>query len=519
MKNRQTSIQTQIFIWVGFVVLLVVITNLIFNNFIMKDIYINNQKGQLKEIYGALYSRELTSDDLQKIYKECSIKNITLFITDSSFRPILYNYDNYGEDAKEDIVNHIKNFNDFDKDKIKGSLKFKDMEVLENSGVYSIVRVKDNQSNLEYLELRSSLNGQNILIRVSVDSIVESVDIFNTFTSFSLLIGLAFGLLFSFYLSRKFSIPLKKLLDISQEMINLNFNTKYDGEVNKEIDNLGNNFNQLSDKLKLSLLTLRKTNKKLEDTNTQLEDTNKQLEDANSQLEIDLKEKEKLNQTMKDFIGNVSHELKTPISLIQGYAEALQEGLADDKETMDYYTNIIIDESQRMNRLVKQLIDLTQLESGNFMDISTFDICEIIKEIVDSYEIKSKESGAHLELNLSNDEILVKADEFKIEQVIINYITNAFNHLDFDKNIRVNVFEKDDKVMVEVFNNGHNIPEEDIENVWLKFYKVDKAHTRSYGGSGIGLSIVKAIMESLNQEYGVRNEKDGVTFYFSLAKA
>ena len=108
------------------------------------------------------------------------------------------------------------------------------------------------------------------------------------------------------------------------------------------------------------------------------------------------------------------------------------------------------------------------------------------------------------------------ADEFKIEEVITNYLNNAMNHLDGERQITISIFREGDQVRITVFNTGQHIPEEDLDNLWTKFYKVDKARTREYGGSGIGLSIVKAIMNSLQQEYGVQNYENGVEFWFEL---
>jgi len=219
-----------------------------------------------------------------------------------------------------------------------------------------------------------------------------------------------------------------------------------------------------------------------------------------------------------EFIGNVSHELKTPIALIQGYAEGLKEGISDDPESRAFYCEVIMDEANKMNQLVKNLLTLNQLEFGE--DEVTFerlDIVELIRGILQSNEILIQQKQAEVRFQ-AEQPVYVWADEFKVEQVVRNYLSNALNHLDNERiiDIRLTVREEAEKVRVSVFNTGAQIPQEDKEQIWNKFYKVDKARTREYGGHGIGLSIVRAIMESFHQEYGVDNYENGVAFWFEL---
>lgn len=217
-----------------------------------------------------------------------------------------------------------------------------------------------------------------------------------------------------------------------------------------------------------------------------------------------------------EFLGNVSHELKTPIALIQGYAEGLKEGVSDDPESREFYCDVIMDEASKMNLMVKNLLTLNQLEFGNDeVTFERFDVSKLIQGVIQSCEILIQQADAKIDF-IGESPVYVWADEFKTEQVIRNYLTNAIHHVDNERRIEVRVLSKDDIVRVTVFNSGHPIPQEDLAKLWDKFYKVDKAHTREYGGNGIGLSIVKAIMESFHQKYGVRNFDNGVEFWFEL---
>ena len=218
----------------------------------------------------------------------------------------------------------------------------------------------------------------------------------------------------------------------------------------------------------------------------------------------------------KEFLSNVSHELKTPIALIQGYAEGLTEGMAEDEDSRNYYCEVIMDEAGKMNKMVKQLLTLTALEFGNDMPVmERFDIAALIHGILSSAGILLQQKEARVVFD-QEEPVWVWADEFKIEEVITNYLNNAMNHLEGERRIEIRLERKEKEVRITVFNTGRHIPEEDLGNLWTKFYKVDKARTREYGGSGIGLSIVKAIMDSHNKSCGVENVNGGVEFWFTV---
>ena len=219
----------------------------------------------------------------------------------------------------------------------------------------------------------------------------------------------------------------------------------------------------------------------------------------------------------KEFLSNVSHELKTPIALIQGYAEGLKECINDDPESREFYCEVIMDESSKMNQMVKKLLTLNQLEFGNdVVTMERFDLVSLVKGVIQSASILAQQKEAKLLFN-EEEPVYVWADEFKVEEVVTNYISNALNHLEGDKVIDVKlIHEPGNVIRTTVFNTGKPIPEEDLDKIWIKFYKVDKARTREYGGSGIGLSIVKAIMDSFHQKCGVKNYDNGVEFWFEL---
>lgn len=373
------------------------------------------------------------------------------------------------------------------------------MEVLYSNKQYQLLKKTDTRLDSEYLVLVGVLeNGDMVLMRTAVESIRESAAISNRFLLFAGAAAIVASILVAFFTTRHITKPLQQLTDISKRMVDLDFNAKYESDQSNsyEVEELGNHINRLSENL---------------------ERTISELKTANVELQDDIEKKIQIDEMRKEFLSNVSHELKTPLALIQGYAEGLQECINDDAESREFYCEVIIDEADKMNRMVKKLLTLNQLEFGNDKVImERFDMTELIRGVANSTRILMEQKGIRLELE-NSEEAWVWGDEFKVEEVITNYMSNAINHADGEKLIRVFYTRSEDKLRVSVFNTGQPIPEEDIEKIWVKFYKVDKARTREYGGSGIGLSIVKAIMDSFHQRCGVINHEDGVEFWMELA--
>lgn len=371
-------------------------------------------------------------------------------------------------------------------------------ETLESNDDYVIERQTDNRMESEYLALWGKLDdGSVIYMKTALESIRESAQITNTFFKYIGLIAAAISIAVIIVVSKSISKPILELSTLSRKMSDLDFEAKYypDRHTTWEIDALGNSMNELS---------------------TTLEQTISELKSANNELQQDIEKKEQIDEMRKEFLSNVSHELKTPLALIQGYAEGLQECINDDPESRNFYCDVIMDETDKMNKMVKKLLTLNQLEFGNeTVEMDRFDITELIQGVINASSILAAQQ--EISVNFYQDgPVYVWGDEFKVEEVITNYLSNAINHAEGEKRIDIRYIQMEKKVRVSVFNTGKPIPEEDIDKIWIKFYKVDKARTREYGGSGIGLSIVKAIMDSFHQQCGVINHEDGVEFWMEL---
>ncbi len=359
-----------------------------------------------------------------------------------------------------------------------------------------IQQTMDPRVRIDYLELWGSLSNNNlILMRTPVQSMREAAILANTiFIRFGIIAIIA-GILFIYFATKRITRPILKLVDISEKMTKLDFSEKYIGNSGNEVDALGTHMNRLSDTL---------------------EGTISELKSANAKLTQDIEKKTEIDEMRKEFVSNVSHELKTPIALIQGYAEGLKDCVNDDAESRDYYCDVITDEADRMNNLVRNLLALSELESGSqTLDIQHFDLMELIRNCAESMRLLADQNGVAISVPKEKS-ALVWADEIRTGQVLSNYLSNAIHYASGEKKVEITVTRNDQTVRVGVFNTGDHIPEDVLPNLWTKFYKADKARTREYGGSGIGLSIVKASMEAMGRSYGVENTDGGVNFWFEL---
>jgi signal transduction histidine kinase len=465
----------------------------IVNNIFLENFYVRNRKTAITQAYNRINevasNGDISSDEFDvELRKACEMYNINIIVIDASSNTIKSSSRD-GDRLLRRLYDHFFSSNN-DRD-----------SYLIETDKYYMASSLDNLTSTEYLEMWGVLdNGNLFLISSPLESIRESVKISNRFLAYVGLFTTLLSAILMWLVSARISKPIMELKDISEKMSELDFETKYKSRHRNEIDLLGEHINQLSETL---------------------EKTISELKTANNELQRDIEKKEEIDEMRKEFLSNVSHELKTPIALIQGYAEGLKEGINDDdKESRDFYCDVIMDESSKMNNMVKKLLDLNQLEFGNdVVTMERFDIVSLVKNFLTSAEILIEQSGINIK-HEQNHAIYVWADEFKTEEVVRNFFSNAMNHANGDKIIEIKyqliTHENTDKVRISVFNTGEPIPEDSLPHIWEKFYKVDKARTREYGGSGVGLSIVKAIMDSMNQEYGAINYTNGVEFWFEL---
>ena len=367
-----------------------------------------------------------------------------------------------------------------------------------NSGNLVVYKVENDKMGNNVLVESKLDNGYQLFMRIQIDPIKESVKI----SSRTLLVistsMIVISAIMSSVIARRFTDPIVRLNRITKKMANLDFSEKYritDGS--DEVNELGKNVNMMSDKLENTISSLQK---------------------YNNELERDIEEKSKIDEMRKQFISDVSHELKTPIGLIQGYSEGLIENVNDDEESRKFYAEVIADEANKMDKMVKELLDLMKLEYADTkLEDEEFDLKELINEELRRQTVVIKDQNIKVEFKEKS--IPIYASQKYMEKVFNNFITNAIKHCE-EKNgkkiIKIYTKKNKDKIRVFVYNTGTPIPEKNINKIWDRFYKVDSSREREKGGTGIGLSLVKAIMNKYGNEFGVINIDDGVEFYCDI---
>lgn len=492
IREKLKSVRYRLFIMLCIIIMFLVICLVTINSLVLGKFYIYTKTNTIKDVYNKIndyYAEPSLKISLESELKKIAFKNNFDILIKADTNLILFS-------TNKDFLSSIETIT---------SIKHKqvnDKEDLIYADKNMTIRKIEDNNNLNFILLSGKLiNDYNLYIRIPIAPIEESVRISNNTL---LIIGMLTILISAFiasFISRKFTDPILQLNDITKKMAKLDFNQKYRiSDSNDEINELGKNINTMSDKL---------------------ENTIKQLRETNLELEKDIEEKSKIDEMRKQFISDVSHELKTPIALIQGYAEGLIENVNTDAESRKFYAEVILDETNKMDDLVKRLLELMKLEYGKrkFND-SKFNLVELIKEVIRKCDMIIEENEIEIVFN-ENQEVMVYADEFYIEQVITNYLTNAIKNVktvNGEKQIKIMAKDQNEKIRVFVFNTGDNIPEESIDKIWGRFFKLDTSRNRENSGSGIGLSIVKAIQNNYQNEYGITNKPNGVEFYFDINK-
>lgn len=497
MKKKQNlfkSVRVKLFFTLSFVILLIILFLILVNNFVFGQFYLYSKTKALKSVYETVnnYYNEKQNDSIETRLEQIAIQNnFDILIRDNQNNVNIYT-------SNKDFYSTFGQMNEMT-NKVNTGLG----EIIDKSDNFTIKKIKDSKNGITYVLLSAILdNGYFLYIRIPITAIQESVKISNNFLYLMAGFTILIAAVIVSYVTRRFTDPILELNNIAKRMANLDFSHKYRvTDTDDEINNLGKSINAMSDTL---------------------EKTIKQLRSTNIELEKDIEEKSKIDEMRKSFISDVSHELKTPIALIQGYAEGLVENVNVDEESRRFYAEVILDESNKMDKLVKQLLELMKLEYGKReFNNEEFNIVELINEVIRKCDVMIKEKAAKIEFDNSK-EVLVTADEFYIEQVVTNYFTNAIKHvkeINGQKTIKIEIKEtKKGKVRISVFNTGDNIQDVELNRIWKRFYKVDTSRNREDGGTGIGLSLVKAIMTNYENDYGVLNKDDGVEFYFELNK-
>lgn len=471
-----------------FVAVMVLLNLLFFHNY-----YLLQKKHSLATVYNKINSEyngdvSILEDDLSEVENS---SNVRVSIIDRQYG--LYLYDTlFARDGS------FGQYGSVFQDPVGKALYAYDSRELDEKG-YTFAMLNDQNGSTAYVALVGKLNtGDTIVLRVPTAALRENQSVNFVFLMISGLIALLACLLAGYFIGGRFTRPVAEMTDVANAVATLDFSKKYTGTRSDELGELGRSINQMSEYLESAI---------------------RDMQQMNGQLQTEIEKKQRIDDMRKEFIINVSHELKTPIALIQGYAEGLRVGINESEEDKNYYCDIIIDEAHRMNHLVRQLLDLSRIELGNTVPMYTdIDAYELAEAVIGKTQVMWQEKHQHIDMSGIGGQVL-HADYDMLERALLNYVTNAIDHTPEGGHIRLSTEEDTKHVVLTVRNEGSTLDPEEMDKIWDKFYKLDKARTRVSGGSsGIGLSIVRAIMTAHGGGCGVRNVENGVAFYLSLPK-
>lgn len=317
---------------------------------------------------------------------------------------------------------------------------------------------------------------------------------------FSLVVGLLVMIMAVAAFSRMSSMvirPVTQITEIANQIAHLDFSKKCEVTDRGEIGTMAQSINTMSDFMQSHIA---------------------QLETANQQLIADIEQKKIQEEARRSLVSNLSHDLKTPIGLISGYADGLRSGMAKTDDEVKEYCDVICDESDRMMTMILRMMELFRLESGTVeLHMEEFDLADLLNYVVDIFNIEIER--AHLDFSADyTDGLYICSDYFSVEQIITNYVQNAVSHISEGNTIRINVQDADDFYRVSVFNSSPALTTEEMQHIWDSFYRLDKSRT-DRKQSGLGLSIVRSNMELLGGAYGVDNVDGGVVFWAEFRKS
>ncbi|MBU5212848.1 sensor histidine kinase [Heyndrickxia oleronia] len=367
------------------------------------------------------------------------------------------------------------------------------VNLIINENRYSKAEIMDyEENNIHYKIFISPIKDMNgettyIFAMTSLQPVDEAVQMLGGYYIYLIIFVLLLIVLASFYFSKKIAKPLLQINDTTYKIANLDFSETIPITSKDEIGTLSYNINTLSNTLHSYI----------------------------NQLQEDIEKEKQLENTRKEFISGVSHELKTPLSIMKSCISILEDGVAKDKK--DYYFKAMTKEVDKMDMLIVDMLELAKFESGTYkMKMEVFFIDQVIEYICEqlAIDITNKQIQVYKQLS----KIQVVANQHRIEQVITNFITNAIRYTPEHQSMMVSAIEENERVKVCVENKGAHISEKHLEKIWDRFYRGDTSRQRSKGGTGLGLAISKNILELHDSEYGAKNTEDGVLFYFYLNK-
>ncbi len=453
------------------------------------DYYIRYERGELRNCARTVYGIDLTNraaaeqalTDIESFYNA----NISIYNNDVPVYSTVRRANN----------GHSINISGFDLlVNRRDEVTVLERESDGDGGEYMTIETKFGATYLAYGYSGDAENVRSVVVMIEQSIIDNSAAVASQFVLIIMSVCLVFALLWCIVFSRRFSRPIEQMNVIARNMAELDFSETVTVDSDDEIGRLAESFNELSRSLDNAL---------------------SELNERNRVLENEIESERRLDSMRKDFVASVSHELKTPLAIIQGYAEGLESGMAEDEQTRAKYCRIIIDEVRSMHDLVINLLELSRFESGVDRGDETFDLTALILNIADKNSSAIQAKNINFSIDVAERE-QITATPMLAEHVIQNFLSNAISHVPEGGEVRIYTEPYKEGRRVCVYNSGSHIDEDKLESIWYSFYRVSASHNRAEGRYGLGLSIVKAIMQSMSGDFGVFNTDDGVVFWAQL---
>lgn len=442
------------------------------------------------EALNASYGTPDFLDEIQSLEKQ-NDASVELYTADGRF---VYSTHAYIEELPADL-DKAKSIDE----KYGMNLDVQYGELHKGDKSFLIKTYADTALNITFLDCYQYFpSGDRIEVNVQVSQSTKNTKLDLALTFFAIMLVLILGLVAVSMFIKRFTRPINTMCDITEKMAGLDFSEKCPRTSLTEIDQLSESINEMSDALDTALTDLQK---------------------KNEQLERDIENERTIDNLRQTFVSGISHELKTPIAIIQGYAEGAKMFYeSGDKDTADKYCEIIMEESKRMNIMIMKLLEITKYDSGAYEpQKENFGV----RDLVDEWFVRNssilEEKGIKVE-NLIPGTVIGNGDKIILASVVNNYLSNAVSHIAGERILKAELRETDKAYRVYIFNTGKNIADKDIDKIWTSFYRADKSLSRSQGRFGLGLAIVASIQRLHGMEYGVENVADGVRFWFDIAK-
>lgn len=483
MKSKKRSIKWKIFGYLAAFVAILIMLLWLFQIVFLESFYKSIKSKKIKS-YADLIEKNIDNEDLQSLLDKIADQNdVCIRIIDDK------GYDKYSIDTVPNCAihkmppNQIYHYYEDAKENDGSVLEiFSQEDAMENrfDGKYFIGKMppfdKMKEESMIYVKVKTQSDGSEVIIMLNsvITPVKTTIETLRVQLVYITIILVILSLILALFISKKVSKPIIKINDSAKELAKGQYDTTFSGEGYREIEELNDTLNYAADELS------------------------------------------KVEGLRRELIANISHDLRTPLTMIAGYSEVMRD---IPGENTPENVQIIIDETQRLTNLVNDILDISKIQSGSQeMTIETFNLTDSIRSVLGRYRKLTEQEGYAIDF-VEDCEVYVEADEIKLSQVIYNLINNSINYTGKDKRVKVSQIVKGDKVRIEITDTGKGIPKEDIPYIWDRYYKVDKSHKRAAIGTGLGLSIVKTVIDAHNGKYGVTSvENKGSTFWFEIKK-